>query len=347
VTRVGHEAPCPPAPPGPQGSVVVASYNARSTIRACLRSLAEQVGCPAYEVIVVDSSTDGTAEIVRREFPHVSLYAFATRKFPGDARNVGIARARADILAFTDTDCVADPHWIREIVEAHRAEAPAIGGVVDNGNPSELVGWASYFCEFSQWMPRAANTGSTTMVEIPTCCLSLKRWVFERYGPFLEGTYCSDTAFHWKLGRHGYRPLFVPRMRVSHLNISRLGAYFRKQRFHGTSFARVRVAEQRFSTGRRAAYLLISPVLPFLLFSRVVGRALRNRVYLRQLLRASPLVFAGLAAWSAGELIGYWSGSPEDHRQPRSEPVLSPRSLDRSSSSSAGRSSGAAAPARR
>lgn len=327
--------------------MVVASYNARSTIRACLRSLAEQVGCPAYEVIVVDSSTDDTAEIVRREFPEVRLYAFATRMFPGDARNVGIARARADILAFTDTDCVADPHWVREIVEAHRAEAPAIGGAVDNGNPTELVGWASYFCEFSQWMPRAAGAGSTTMVEIPTCCLSLKRWVFDRYGPFLEGTYCSDTAFHWKLGRHGYRPRFVPRMQVLHLNISRLGAYVRKQRFHGTSFARVRVAEQRFSTGRRTAYILISPLLPFLLFSRIVGRVLENRAYLRQFLRAAPLVFAGLTAWSAGELIGYWSGPRDDHRQPRSESILGSQSINQDSSSSAEQSSGAAIPARR
>ncbi len=169
-------------------SVIIASYNSSRTIEKCLRSLQRQTNQEDFEVIVVDSSEDGTAGIVAHQFPEVRLYTFSDRRFPGDARNFGVSMAKGDILAFTDADCVVDQNWIKEIAEAHQAPYPVIGGAIDNANPDSNVGWAYYFCEFSQWMP---GFPKCEMAEIPTCCLSLKRWAFDTCGPFEKGTYCS------------------------------------------------------------------------------------------------------------------------------------------------------------
>jgi len=290
---------------GPQLSIVVASYNAATTIERCLASLNRQAAQDPYEVIVVDSSTDGTATVVAREFPNVRLVSSRSRLFPGSARNLGVAQAKGDVIAFTDADCVVGPDWVRLVLEAHRGTPhPLLGGTVDNANPESWIGWAYYFCSFSPWIPQPA---ARPMVEIPTTCLTLKRWLFDKYGPFLEGTYCSDSAFNWKVGEDGLQPILLPSLQVSHLNITALSELIRRKSFHGKCFARVRMTEQGFSRRRRLTYVVLSPLLPALLFFRIASNLVRKHVYGREFVLVSPLVFLGLLAWSWGELLGYLS----------------------------------------
>jgi GT2 family glycosyltransferase len=212
--------------------------------------------------------------------------------------------AKAEIIAFIDADCIADKEWAGEILKAHQTSCPSIGGIIVNGNPESSVGWAAYFCEFSQWMPQSS---SHYMVEIPTCCLSVKRWLFDKYGPFLEGTYCEDTAFHWKLGNAGYRPLFVPSIKVAHINVHHFGKLLKKEFVHGWFFAKVRTDERRLSILQRIIFITVSPLLPFVLFFRITMRVFKNGRYLNQFIVSSPMVFTGLFFWSCGELLGYAS----------------------------------------
>ena len=283
-------------------SVIIASYNSSKTIKKTLNSLIKQKDAENYEIIVVDSSTDNTAKIISRQFPGVRLYTFTERLFPGSARNFGVAQAKGTILAFTDADCIVGENWIHEIIKAHNENTHIVGGVIRNGNPESYVGWGHYFCEFSQWMP---GSKERLMDEIPTGCLSFKRWVFDKYGPFLDDTYCSDTAFHWKLREDGYKSLLIPTIYISHSNIINLFKFLRKQSFHGRSFAKVRVNQKKFSNTERLIYAFISPILPIILFYRISTRVLKNRIYLKRYIFSLPIVILGLVMWSFGEFQGY------------------------------------------
>ena len=289
----------------PAVSVIVPSYNAAPTIDRCLGAFEAQTAASEAEIIVVDSSSDGTADLVSARFPRVRLLALPTRRFPGDARNLGIAEARADVLAFTDADCIPDPRWLEGILAAHRARPdPAIGGAIENGNPDSAVGWAAYLLEFSQWIP---SRPAGRMPEIATGCLSLKRWAFERYGPFLEGTYSSDTAFQWRLLRDGHEPLFDPAIRVAHVNIDRLGELLRRKLRHGRDFARLRARAEQFSAGRRLAFAALAAGLPMVLWRRIAQRVAADPELRIRLARSTPGVVLALCAWSAGEAAGYLS----------------------------------------
>lgn len=289
-------------------SVIIAAYNSHKTIGKCLESLQHQQDTDNYEVIVVDSSQDSATENITRNYPKVKLVRVHERKYPGDARNLGIAQAKGDIFAFTDTDCIPDKNWVARIIEAHQHPHPVIGGVVDIANKESYVSWAAYFCEFNQWIPREAEN-KNKITEIPTCCLSMKRWVFDKFGPFIEGTYCSDTAFHWKMAKEGHRPMLVPTIKISHINIDRWVKYFQKQFMHGRQFARVRVAEKGFSVPRRLLYLLLSPLLPLLLTYRIFVRLTDSAYYFKKFLLVSPIVLTGLSFWSFGEMVGYLLGA--------------------------------------
>lgn len=287
---------------------MIPTYNAAASIAACLRALYEGSYRGDFEVIVVDSSSDETGSIVEERFPQVRIHRLARRAFPGDARNAGIARARGDVLAFIDADCLPHSDWLAEIVDAHSGPALAIGGVVDNANPESYIGWASYFCKFSRWMPQERER---SMIEIPTCCLSIKRRAFDLHGPFPEGTLSSDTIFNWRLTRAGEPPHLNPRIRVAHSNRDRLGDLLPNLIRHGRDFAALRAGEDGFSRRRRLAFSVLSPLLPPLLFARSAARVARGRRHAGRFLLAAPLVLLGHTAWALGEMRGYLSGAAD------------------------------------
>lgn len=292
-------------PSKPQLSVIIASFNASRTIAACLESLENQKTDRSFEIIVVDSSTDGTAELVEKRFPNVRLYRFSERKFCGGARNFGISVARGEIIAFIDADCTADSNWVDEILKAHRSPHPAIGGAIANGDPGSFVSWAAYFCEFSQWMP---GTRPRWLDDIAGANMSYKKEIFDKYGGFREGTYCSDTEFHWRIGQDGHRLRFVPSILISHYNIDNLEKFLKHEFHHGLCFAHVRIQGQNFSRWKRFVYVIFSPFIPLRIFLKVAFNSVKNRIYLRQFLKTLPLVVLGLIWWSMGEVAGYARG---------------------------------------
>ena len=287
-------------------SIIIASYNSIKTIAKCLTSLEAQDTRDVFEIIVVDSSTDGTDSLVKQQFPSVSLYHFDTRMYPGDARNYGVVRSKGSVLAFIDSDCWVESTWVAQIIETHgKTEYPVVGGAIANGNPDSYIGWGYYFSGLSQWMPQPQAFERT---DIPTGCLSCKRWAFEQYGPFLEGSLCEDTLFTWKLADAGHLALFVPTIKVFHINIDNLGNLIRRKLIHGKTFAMLRVSKRNFSVSKQIIYAVGSLILPLLILYRRTKDVFNAKTYWVEYIQALPVTFIGILCWSIGEFLGYSEG---------------------------------------
>ena len=129
-------------PSEPTLTVIVPCYNSERTIRQCLNSIISQRTSVEFDVIVVDSSSDQTAQIVEREFPSVRLIHLNQRTFAGAARNVGTRATRATFCLMIDSDCIAEPDLIERAVNRHREDNyAAVGGSLANGTPRSLSGW--------------------------------------------------------------------------------------------------------------------------------------------------------------------------------------------------------------
>ena len=102
-------------------SVIVANWNRRDLLRACLRSLEEQTA-REREVIVVDNgSEDGSAEMVEREFPHARLIRNRENRGFCAANNQGIAASQAEFIALLNNDAEAAPGWLKALLDALEA----------------------------------------------------------------------------------------------------------------------------------------------------------------------------------------------------------------------------------
>ena len=94
----------------PKVSVIVCSYNGAKTLDRCLESL-KRLEYPNYEVILVDDgSKDNTQEIAARHPWIINIRQ--ENSGLSAARNVGARAATGEVIAYTDSDCMADPEWL-------------------------------------------------------------------------------------------------------------------------------------------------------------------------------------------------------------------------------------------
>ncbi|MEY2611583.1 MAG: hypothetical protein RL069_395 [Planctomycetota bacterium] len=90
----------------PDVTVVIPAYKGITTIKACIESLLVASQGRRTEILVVESSQDGTVELVRNEFPTVRVIACEEQVTAGGARNIGAREARGRSILFVDQDCV-------------------------------------------------------------------------------------------------------------------------------------------------------------------------------------------------------------------------------------------------
>jgi FkbM family methyltransferase len=86
-------------------SVIVPCFNARAWIRDALRSVLDQDVDDLEVIFVDDGSTDGSADVVAREFPEVRL-AHAEHRGPSVARNLGTHQSTGHFIQYLDADDV-------------------------------------------------------------------------------------------------------------------------------------------------------------------------------------------------------------------------------------------------
>ena len=112
--------------PRPQVSFVLATHNRREAVRTTLEALeASRPEAAGLEAIVVDNtSTDGTAEMIRRSFPQVRLISLG-RNLGSCAKAIGVNRAAGQFVVFLDDDSHPRPGSIARMIE-HFRDCPGL-----------------------------------------------------------------------------------------------------------------------------------------------------------------------------------------------------------------------------
>lgn len=210
-------------------SVVVPTYSQHGKLRRLLKSFDSLEGLLPLEVIVVDDcSPDETGEVVKDWIEHEHEFSaeyimLKENSGPGRARNVGTGHASGDIVAFTDSDCVAHKNWLRELVKEVN---PSMGVIGVGGKVKPLNG--GVLSRYSTFHRILAPPKSLIYLVTANCCYIREKILevdgFDEEIPKPGG---EDVALSIKLMKKGWKFHYSPMAVVYHEYRTGLGDFVR------------------------------------------------------------------------------------------------------------------------
>jgi len=208
-------------------SILVVTRDRRGELDRLLASLrALEYPADRLEIVVVEETDDP------RPMPGVHYISIPRRdRGLGSARNLAVAAARHDVLAFTDDDCIVTPGWLRELTAPlAAAEVGGVAGAVLVRDTTP-VGFAENALGFPGGGLRylvAAKDKPVPTTYASTCnCCYRKAAVLEA-GGFDEGARLGgeDSLLAARIAAR-HRLLYAPRAIVYHRARGSLAGVFR------------------------------------------------------------------------------------------------------------------------
>jgi len=211
----------------PRCAVIIVNYNGRPYLEACLSALCADA-TPDTEIVVVDNaSPDGSAGLVERAFPHVTLIRSPENLGFGAAANLAAQQTQGELLAFLNPDTVVEPGWLATLARALQADGraglatPKIVMLDDPqrintcGNDLHFTGLT--LCR-GLGAPRQAYSEVAEVSAVSGAAFVVRRSLFEALGGFDESffLYMEDTDLSWRARLAGYTCLCVPQAVVRH-----------------------------------------------------------------------------------------------------------------------------------
>ncbi len=236
----------------PRVSVVVCSYNGGKTLRDCLEAL-DEVDYPDYEIVFVDDgSKDDTQQIVGAWEKAREERRTQGAKLPGFigiqqknmglsyARNAGAAASTGEIIAYTDSDCMADPDWLYYLVGTLLSGDYAGVGGPNISPPAQ--DWIQACVAAAPGGPSHVLLTDVVAEHIPGCNMAFHRWAFDSVGGF-DPEYRKagdDVDFCWRLQQSGGVIAFSPAAIVWHYRRFTLSAFRKQQEGYGEAESMLR-----------------------------------------------------------------------------------------------------------
>jgi GT2 family glycosyltransferase len=258
----------------PSVTIVFLVYNRREQLRESLRRMTVEADYEQskLDVIVVDNaSDDGSAEMVRTEFPAVQVIVREVN-CGVSGWNDGFAAARGDYVLALDDDCYLPPDGLRRAVEtAVERDADLVSFSVRSSFSDDYRFDQSY---------------RTGLLSFWGCAVLMRRGVLDAldgYDPEIF-VWANELEFMLRFFDHGFRHLHLPEVQAIHMKLPKPWTEYLPTRAYRINARHFAYIAAKLLRPREAVQLLVA--LP----AAVVRDAIRTD---RRALKALPHSFAG------------------------------------------------------
>ena len=209
-------------------SIIIVNYNTKELLRRCLKSLPDEWGV----VIVVDnSSTDESVEMIKKEFPSVRLILNSQNLGFARAVNQALRQAIGEAVLLLNSDTIVKKGALEKLIEFEKKVRPAIIGA-KMLNPDGTVQGSCFYLPtisraikeywfgksgyFSKYAPEGKEPMEVEAVSGGAMLIS--KGVIEKIGLFDERyfMYFEDLDYCRKARKVGYNIYYLPTVEIVH-----------------------------------------------------------------------------------------------------------------------------------
>ena len=213
-------------------SIIVVTWNNQSELKDCLNSLKSQ-SMQNFEIVVIDNcSSDGTAEMVRLEYPEVVIKVMEANLGFAEGCNRGIETAQGEWLCMLNSDVVADPEWMTIVHTAINKADSGVGmfqsKVLFKNNPNRINSTGIVLLATGSSGDRDFNTPDAHGVEVEEIFVPSASAAVYRKTMLLEAKlesgyfdrtffmYSEDLDLGWRCRLMGWKAYYLPGAIVVH-----------------------------------------------------------------------------------------------------------------------------------
>jgi glycosyltransferase involved in cell wall biosynthesis len=298
-----------------QISVIIPSYNSSKTLLHTIEGIINQQNIDGYEVIVVDSSDDGSMESIIHKYSLSRIIKFIRsekRLSPSEGRNLGASHSSGNLLVFIDSDVVPSSIFLHKIKEAYESGYMAGGGGVEipDFQRGKAIALAQYYLQFNEFLPVGENR---VKMFIPSCNFFCERKLFYDAGGFPDLRASEDVMLGININRIE-KVWFVPEITVSHIFRENWRSFISNQKLLGKYVAIYRKKESKSFSQTGIFPFFLAPMFFIIKCCRIMPRVLKaglNHVVLFFI--SLPLFLIGLSYWTIGFVQGSMDNKNKTH----------------------------------
>ena len=252
---------CPASSRIPFITIVVPVRNEAAFILRTLEQLVSQdYPLNRFEILVVDGrSSDTTREIVAslaRAHENVILMD-NPRRLSSAARNLGICKARGNIIVVVDGHCELESRgYLRSLADAfERSGADCLGRPQPLDVTAASLVQKAIAAARSSWLGHHPDSfiysAAEQFVTAKSVAVAYRRSVFDQVGPFDESfDACEDVELNHRIDQAGLKCFFTPTIQVRYFPRSSLRGLFHQMARYGRGRVRLlRKHPETFSPG--------------------------------------------------------------------------------------------------
>ena len=218
-------------------TVIIPNYNGIKYIRDCLDSLRTQTMTDIDIIVVDNASTDGSIELIEKEYASVIVKRLDRNYGFCHAVNVGIAMTKTPYLILLNNDTKADPSFVEELyncIDSHEDTFAVASKMLQMSNPDKIDAAGDLYCALG-WAFSLGKDGSKDKYDKEATVFSAcggasiyRKKIFDEVGYFdeLHFSYLEDVDVCYRARIMGYKNRYTPKAIVYHAGSGTTGSRY-------------------------------------------------------------------------------------------------------------------------
>jgi glycosyltransferase involved in cell wall biosynthesis len=224
-------------------SVIIPTKNRIKTLKGTVISLLNQsLDKKFYEIIVMDQSTDSKVKEFIDELEETKTFKirYIYNNIPGSHsnRNIGVKKAKGDIIIFVDDDIIADKNYLKAIYDSFINDsdiALMTGKILPLYEEDEVPEWVNFFWPDNNWGKyiweiSLLDAGDKYKDISPNlifgCNFIIRKDIFLRYKGMYPDIFpkgmlkyngSGETLLAYKIKKDGFKIVYNPAVILNHV----------------------------------------------------------------------------------------------------------------------------------